>query len=184
MPITSTTHYDVLSLPRKPDLSAAEIKHAYHQTLLTHHPDKIRQVSSGSRVQAQSNSTATTPVPSIDDIVSAYATLSDPATRASYEADLKRDPTLSRNNLHASAHAGLESFDLEELDYKEDPETGKGRWMRQCRCGNDPGYVVTEAELEEVYSLDEKGHSADMKQILVGCQGCSLLIRLTFAVEA
>ena len=183
MPITSTTHYDVLSLPHKPDLSAAAIKHAYHQTLLTHHPDKIKQVSSGSRVQAQASSTATTSVPSVDDIVSAYATLSDPAARASYEANLNRDPTLSHNSLHAPAHAGLEIFDLEELEYKEDPETGKGTWTRQCRCGNDPGYVVTEAELEEVYDLYEKDQSVDMKQILVGCQGCSLLIRLTFAVE-
>ena len=62
-------------------------------------------------------------------------------------------------------------MDLDDLQHDET----KGFWFRACRCGNERGYLVTESELEE-----ETQHG----DIIVGCRGCSLSLRVMFqAIE-
>ena len=187
MPSTAKTHYDVLNLPRKSGLTPAEVKQAYHQTLLTYHPDKIKQKqdSPSSTRPISKPATATASVPSIDEIVCAYSVLSDPTKRATYDTTLKAQLTnLAQPRLDASGHAGLESYDLEELDYSEEQDTAQGTWSRGCRCGNEQGYVVTEEELEDLSQAYQQDGSGGTREVIVGCRGCSLLVRVTYAVEA
>ena len=179
MPSTAKNHYDLLNLSCKSELTLAEVKQAYHQTLLTYHPDKIKQGSTSCTGSISKAATAVTSVPSIDEIVCAYKVLSDPTKRAAYDAALK-----AQLDIDASGHAGLESFDLEELDYDEEQDSARGTWSRGCRCGNEQGYIVTEEELQHSNQTDQQDGYRGTGEVLVGCQGCSLLIRVTYAVAA
>lgn len=119
----------------------------------------------------------------IDEITTAYKTLSDPVARAEYDRELR----LSRRNRpdagdggsdglgHGNGddvfHTGLETVDLEDLGYADG--AGEGYWYRNCRCGDLKGFFVTEGDLEREVEAGE---------ILVGCKGCSLWLRVLFAV--
>ena len=160
-------YYDVLQLPQNnaDKLRSEDVKAAYHRALLRSHPDKL-QPSPGLTGTHDDNSDIGRY--SIDEIVSAYQTLVDRDKRASYDRSLKLGPTNARvAEANKSAHAGVESFDLEELQYDE----RLGGWHKQCRCGNEDGYVVTEEDLEKEIAYGE---------IYVGCKGCSLFIRVLF----
>ena len=158
------THYDVLQLDRHADwsrLTADDIKAAYRRALLIHHPDKTT-VSPGPTKPSP------TPIYSVDEIVVAYKVLSDSEKRATYDAALDRRegviPTAK------SAHIGVEAFDLEDLDYDDTENI----WSRSCRCGDERGYILTESDLER-----ESQHG----EIYVGCQGCSLFIKVLYGLE-
>jgi diphthamide biosynthesis protein 4 len=56
----------------------------------------------------------------------------------------------------------------------EEESTGM-QWTRPCRCGADTGFRITEEELEEASRRGEK-------EVLVGCEGCSLWVRVGFEV--
>jgi diphthamide biosynthesis protein 4 len=62
-------------------------------------------------------------------------------------------------------------FELGEGAWEE-----KAEWRRPCRCGSDIGFRITEQELEDA---EGKG----VGEVLVGCWGCSLVVRVGFAVE-
>ena len=47
---------------------------------------------------------------------------------------------------------------------------------RACRCGADKGFMILEEELEDAEGRGEK-------EVLVGCEGCSLWVRVGFDVE-
>lgn len=49
-------------------------------------------------------------------------------------------------------------------------------WIRPCRCGAEKGFSITEEELEGAVERGEK-------EVLVGCEGCSLWVRVGFEVE-
>jgi diphthamide biosynthesis protein 4 len=49
-------------------------------------------------------------------------------------------------------------------------------WTRACRCGDEKGYRILEEELEDAERRGEK-------EVLVGCEGCSLWVRVGFEVE-
>jgi len=53
---------------------------------------------------------------------------------------------------------------------------GQTTWTRGCRCGADRGFSILEEELEDA---EERGE----KEVLVGCVGCSLWVRVGFEVE-
>ncbi|KIW17457.1 hypothetical protein PV08_04651 [Exophiala spinifera] len=174
----SHTHYDVLRLSRGADwsrVSHEDVKSAYRRALLIHHPDKAAQVSFKKQQQQQEQeqqkppSRNDSPAYSIDDIVVAYEVLADPRKRRMYDETLdKRDgSTLNRKD---NTHIGVEAFDLEDLQYDE----RKNTWSKSCRCGEERGYVLTETDLDE--------ESQD-GEIYVGCRGCSLYIKVLFALE-
>lgn len=111
----------------------------------------------------------------VDDIVLAYKTLSNPSARTEYDRSLlssQREglplhlfgrPTTKDGRLDP----GCEVVDLDDLSFDEE----RSSWYRGCRCGDDKGFVVTEAELEE---------SAAERVVVTGCRGCSLWLQVEF----
>lgn len=169
--MTTKTYYEILSIPfdSSRPLSAQEIKQAYRRALLTHHPDK----TSGYHTDVQKNpSTGSSHdlKPTVDEITLAYRTLSSPSQRASYDRELLllRSSEKTQGS-QQSFHTGLEIIDLDDLAYSE----VDNHWFRPCRCGLDKGYMVTEQELE--------AHEKD-GEIVVGCCGCSLWIKVVYGV--
>ena len=156
-------HYGVLSL--QPPSTQQQIRTAYHRALLLHHPDKsAAKTAPGSKDQHHS----------IDALTHAYRILSNPTTKTVYDRELlltSTDSSKPATSLEsfAQSHTGIETVDLSDMRY--DPT--KTEFYRSCRCGRERGYVVTEAQLEE--------HAED-EEIVVGCVGCSLWARVTFAV--
>ena len=163
------SHYEILGLKQSATLVSEDVKAAYHIALLAHHPDRLKAAAA----------THATPDPTVDEIVSAYKVLSDDKRRAEYDraSSQSRVAQTDGNGLHFD-HSGIVTYDLEDLTYH--PKTGI--WSRDCRCGDEKGYVVTEAELEEVDQRQGEEHGAQ-REVSVGCHGCSLRIRVTFAVE-
>jgi curved DNA-binding protein CbpA len=178
--------YEVLNIPfldSAPVLSKQQIKLAYHRALLKHHPDKASAalashakppVLSSTRADHASVGTRTY---TIDEITKAYQTLSDPALRGAYDRTLRLQRLRTGEKLKDADvfHTGLEVVDLEDMNYEEALESrGAGAyWYRSCRCGDEQGFIVTEDELER---------EAQHGEIVIGCQGCSLWMKVLFAV--
>ena len=156
-------HYEVLSLSAsqslRDQLKEQDIKLAYRHALLLHHPDK-----STPPLTAPSKTTK----PTIDQITLAYKTLISPTLRTEYDRTqaLKAPKAIPTPQ---TSHPGLETVDLDDL-LRDDQ---RNLWYRGCRCGKERAYTITEEELEV---------SAEEGEIVTGCQGCSLWLRVTFAV--
>lgn len=243
-PVRPDTHYAVLGLPGPPARPTGEaIRAAYRRALLRHHPDKRILASASAELKGTDLIDSTTnqidlthPSPtyspavasasasvSVDQIITAYRLLSDPATRATYDrALLLGEPldgemgegcgigvgpgrsqagegqTADVEGKFSGFGTGLEMVDLDDMEMivegegegQSDEEGGGGGesvWMRGCRCGDARGFVVREAELEAAAAEAEAG--SDMRtpvgegEVVVGCSGCSLWIRVVFAVE-
>jgi diphthamide biosynthesis protein 4 len=188
-PTTTTTskktpnYYTTLSLSARrydPTLTPAEVKAAYKRALLQHHPDKK---STPSPPQSRNNIT-------IDSIALAYKILSSPSLKAEYDSHLQQSSRShnnkpNNNNTNPDSEdedeesdiifrTGLETVDLDDLDFVEDSKADQETWTRSCRCGDDGGFVVTEKELEA---------NAEDGEVIVGCRGCSLWLRVLFGVE-
>jgi diphthamide biosynthesis protein 4 len=116
--------YRVLNVPTT--ATNAEIKQAYHQSLLAVHPDKQRPSSHG---LLNSDDKVT-----LDTIREAYHVLSDPKRRAIYDRDRSDVSTTSKPR---PAHI------LSLEDFAEDVE----RWTYPCRCGGV--FTITEAEMDQ-----------------------------------
>lgn len=157
-------YYELLELEDKThdvDLSAREVKTAYRRALLLYHPDK----------KTNNGPVSARPSVTVDDIALAYKTLSEPRLKAEYDRWLRsnsQDPSIGAVN--KPHHTGLETVDLDDLSF--DPETSF--WSRDCRCGDPKGFLVSEAELEK---------NAEDGELIVGCKGCSLWLRVLFGVE-
>ena len=157
------SHYGILGLPSPNStghkVSLLDIKAAYRRALLHYHPDK-----SSSAFGAAAN--AASSKYSVDQILLAYKTLIDPASRLQYDQSLKSAPV---STLDAEQPGpGLESVDLDDMEF----DTRDTTWNRGCRCGNERGFVVTEDDLEKY---------ADLGEILTDCRGCSLWRKVTYA---
>mgnify|MGYP001377384595 CR=1 FL=1 len=171
---TKPTYYDILNISPKAISSLDDpspfIKRAYRRALLAHHPDKSKQLTVSPSTRPNSG---TTVAYTIDQITAAYTTLSTPSLRAAYDRSLltahKGEAASHSQHQGADFQTGIETVDLDDLDYSE----AEARWYRSCRCGNPKGYAFTEADLEE---------SADLGELLVGCEDCSLWIRVQFSV--
>lgn len=169
-----------------------ELRQAYKRALLHHHPDKQKK----KKPQESTSSPTTYPpaaVATIDEITEAYRVLGNASERAKYDVELRKWKMMNNQHHQADAviatrHTGMEIVDLEELDFevggleneKNENEndataTAKGNiWKRACRCGSIPAFVVTEAELEK---------SADEGELVTGCKGCSLWLKVMFTVD-
>ncbi|QGA20344.1 hypothetical protein EYB26_008046 [Talaromyces marneffei] len=178
-PITDTNkdYYSILNIPstdsssgKLPIISRQQLKNAYHKALLKHHPDKSSPSPSPAPASREQSNTYT-----VDDITNAYKVLFDPVLRAEYDRRLilQRKKVVEKSE-DVSFHTGLEIVDLEDLIEQDDEATGSSSWYRGCRCGDKKGFIVTEDELEA---------EAQHGEILVGCRGCSLWIKVLFAVE-
>jgi len=65
-----------------------------------------------------------------------------------------------------------------ETEAERDGEDGgqQMEWTRACRCGAEKGFRILEKELEDA---EERGE----REVLVGCEGCSLWVRVEFDIE-
>lgn len=62
-------------------------------------------------------------------------------------------------------------FEMGERVWEE-----KAEWRRPCRCGSEMGFRILEGELDDA---EKRG----LKEVVVGCWGCSLSVRVAFDVE-
>ena len=167
----SSNAYEILDLASyrgRADLTHLVLKRAYRTALLKHHPDKIE---GGRDAAAPARARQPARVCTVDEITTAYKTLADPVLRAACDRALALD---RRPRTPAAPHAvhrtGLETVDLDALDYDADA----GLWSRPCRCGDKQGFVAAEAELEK---------HVDEGELTIGCRGCSLWLRVLFGVD-
>lgn len=155
------SHYEVLALPsphsQAPASSQVDIKFAYHRALLNHHPDKMHPTTSHVRY-------------TIDEITIAYRILSDITTRGSYDQSLLTSARKTKK-LDEDGAPASDAVDLDELTYDDNGHI----WYRGCRCGQKRGFQVTEDELERATDEGER-------EVVTGCGGCSLWIRVLFGV--
>lgn len=164
-PSGSVTHYQILNI--SPSILSTQhdpsslIKRAYRRALLQNHPDKA---TSTQQPKTVGNAY------SIDQITEAFNVLASPTERAAYDTSLKlqADPE-AQSLVGKKFQTGVENVDLDDLEFDEQDEF----WFRSCRCGNDRGYFFTEDDLMEV---------SDEGELMVGCQDCSLWLRVHFAV--
>jgi len=192
MPSPNPTYYDILSLSpatlsqTDPATTTALIKRAYRRALLNHHPDKKNSTPHSNLQPQQPQNRPPVNTYTIDQISTAYATLSLPALRQAYDLSLlsQSNPQHQRGGKGTEFQTGIETIDLDDLDcedYCQEDEEGRGgpgtgpgtRWYRSCRCGNPRGYHFTEDDLED---------AADLGELMVGCADCSLWLRVHFAV--
>ncbi|KAJ5610709.1 hypothetical protein N7510_007428 [Penicillium lagena] len=189
---TDADYYAILNLPFTGSsgliLSKQQIKLAYHKALLAHHPDKASPIAVADEPALQGATPHQAPgrgqgqgkaqqrTYTIDEITTAYKTLSDPFLRADYDRALRLDraKVAEREKTGDVFHTGLEIVDLEDLECDEDGTGATVCWYRGCRCGDERGFLVTEADLER---------EAEHGEIVLGCRGCSLWLKVLFAVE-
>lgn len=142
-------------MPSNIPLTPALLKKAYHRALLLHHPDKLKShPSTPSNVKSQFT---------VDQITTAYLTLSTPQLRNEYEKQLAASASVTTSGVDEGKV--LQIVDLDDFDYDE----GKERWTRACRCGEGEGFVITE---EDLAAGDD----------VVGCCGCSLWVKVGYEV--
>lgn len=187
-------YYQILSLSftgSSSSLSKQQIKLAYHKALLQHHPDKAcaiaqdtrtphngpmaSRLSPGNGTSARTSDSTQQRTYTIDEITTAYKTLSDPRLRAEYDRSLRLDRAkiAEREKTGDVFHTGLEVVDLEDLVCDEG-DAENLVWYRGCRCGDERGFVVSEMDLER---------EVEQGEVVVGCRGCSLWLKVLFAVE-
>ncbi|KAH6223086.1 hypothetical protein HBI53_065880 [Parastagonospora nodorum] len=194
-------YYATLNLPlprpSSPTTSTADIRRAYKLALLGAHPDK----QTG---QARSAHT-------VDEVREAYAVLMDAEKRRAYDEWVVRNGGVlggGSGNVDVGGGgggggggvsqeflAGLEVLDLSDFcvldprfEFGEegaegegdkergDDEEGQMEWTRACRCGDENGFRILEEELEDA---EQRGEG----EVLVGCGGCSLWVRVGFGRE-
>ncbi|KAI9865876.1 MAG: Diphthamide biosynthesis protein 4 [Trichoglossum hirsutum] len=167
-PIKIPTYYEQLDLRSSESgscFSLQDIRLAYRRALLLHHPDKSNASNHSQNLRKHKYT--------IDEITLAYRILSDPVTRAEYDRLLSPEPSTVFHPLAGfkgsedNFRSGLETVDLDDLEFDEDHEV----WYRSCRCGNERGFLVSENQLAE---------EANNGEIIMGCQGCSLWLRIQF----
>ncbi len=177
------THYEVLNLSQTtlssqptPAAASALLKLHYRRALLHHHPDKKgHHPQQPPQPVTSTNKTKKTTI-TIDQISTAYATLSHPTLRASYDQTLLlQTPQAQQQDTDSNFQTGIETLDLDDLATYPTGETDddETRWFRPCRCGNPRGFDFGEADLED---------AADVGELMVGCADCSLWLRVHFAV--
>jgi len=177
--LPAPSHYSVLGLPSPLSgqyVSTQQIRAAFRHSLLLHHPDKAASIG----VTKESCPVEPAPSPSkhsIDEIRCARDVLVDPSQRREYDRSFieKAVITSGRNggvsNGSLATSEQIETVDLDDMEYGEDTQT----WTRACRCGNAKAYEVSEGDLTGAMA---HGY----REISVGCDGCSLHIRVIFDV--
>lgn len=173
--------------------AAADLRRAYKIALLAAHPDKKKQDGIAT--------TKTKPAYTVDDVKEAYTILADPKTRAEYYTWFLHNRHMLRSSNTTTAMAigsqeqaqaisedfilGLELVDLSDFDEVEPTTTSTSKeeereegveWTRACRCGDEKGFRIVEDELEDAQVRGDN-------EVLVGCQGCSLWLRVGFEVQ-
>ncbi|KAF7193053.1 Diphthamide biosynthesis protein 4 [Pseudocercospora fuligena] len=155
-------YYEILGLAGRRQarhIPVDELRQAYKRTLLAQHPDK-----KGALLPKEKDGDT-----SIDDIAEAYRVLGDAKLKSEYDRQLSLRK-VPGNDAEDTRHTGMETVDLGDVDFDEKSE----HWIRSCRCGSEPAFVITEAELEK---------NIEYGELVTGCKGCSLWLKVLFSVE-
>jgi len=173
------SHYRVLGLPSPLSgqyVSTQQIRAAFKRSLLLHHPDKAANVGVTKETIPEDSALASSKY-SVDEICCARDILVNPSQRREYDRSLVNAATLSSES-NASVSNGslatseqIEIVDLDDMQYSEATQI----WTRACRCGNAIAYEISEDDLTGAMA---HGY----REISVGCDGCSLHIRVIFDV--
>lgn len=154
-------YYDILGLPNlhgmKQQISQHDVKTAYRRALLQHHPDKSYGANAVARPVAKYT---------VDQLLLAYSTLNDPTSRSSYDQSQRLVSNLLEEG---KSYPGSEPVDLDDLGFNE----AECAWYRNCRCGNERGFLITEQDLED---------NAEFGEVIIGCRGCSLCLKVKFVM--
>lgn len=166
-----------LGLSARP--KSAELRRAYRNALLAAHPDKKTTTTASASASEQA-----VRGDSVDDVREAYRVLDEHASRAEYDNWVLRNPHVlqgtaenkagERQTLSADFILGLDVLDLSDFEERESGE--EVEWTRACRCGDQMGFRILEVDLVDAEQRGEK-------EVLVGCGGCSLWVRVGFDVE-
>lgn len=141
-------------MPRDAHLSQADVKQAYHRTLLKIHPDKVKRYQAGNEVTIEGDEGT-----DIALLREAYSTLSDPDARRKYDLSLRKD--------QAAGPRPAQVVSLDDFTQDVDPSLRDDVYIYSCRCGGR--YKITETQLgEDVH--------------LVGCDACSEVIWVGYDV--
>lgn len=157
-------YYQILGLVDKQQarhISTDELRQAYKRALLAQHPDKKAFLSPASEAAGVT----------IDEIGEAYRVLGDAKLRAEYDHEIKAQRAFLEDAEEGTRHTGMETLDLGELEF----DAGSEQWIRSCRCGSVPAFLITEAELEK---------NVEYGELVTGCKGCSLWLKVLFSVES
>lgn len=172
------TYYEILGLPNpwaaKITLTPQLLKAAYRRALLQHHPDKSQLPPSPEHDSTKAANKQLSSAYTIDQVTMAYSIISTPKLRAEYD----REVVLQSQQMGSCApqqtdifRTGVEVVDLDDLEFDQN----KSIWSRSCRCGEGRGFLIREDDLEQ---------AADDGELVVGCKGCSLWLRVLFgAIE-
>lgn len=172
--------------------TTVDLRRAYKIALLAAHPDKK------AKAEKEERQGVATGGYTVDDVKEAYTVLANSKTRIEYEnwflrnGDTLRSRSSSLGGLDGGRGReegpssdfilGLELLDLSDFEAEEEADNGvqdddaRMQWTRECRCGADQGFRILEEELEDAERRGEK-------EVLVGCEGCSLWVRVGFDVE-
>lgn len=143
-----------------PPISHQEIKDAYRRALLSNHPDKVQDlgVLHSKKIRY-----------SIDQVTNAYKTLTNKVYRLQHDRQLELNPKDKDDTRYENLYSGIETVDLDELHY----DCARSEWHCDCRCGDAKGFSLNENDLHQ---------SSEQGELVVECPGCSLRLKVTFAV--
>lgn len=194
-----------------PDLSPDFLRSKYREALLRAHPDKQPLPRPGKIPPTRASTAAATDTGktyTVDDVREAFAVLGDEAKKREYDIWLRSSVSSAARKQDEGFILGLEVLDLSDFEEirsgdvssptttpastassscsTSEANTGasteggnedeKIEWRRACRCGVAPGFVIPEQELEDAICRGEE-------DILVGCAGCSLWVRVEFGID-
>lgn len=150
--IQKRSHYKVLGVV--PTCNDLDIKSAYKEMLLAHHPDKKGNAST-----------------TINSIQEAYKTLIDPELRDQYDDSLKR--SIQRQGFNITGD-GLDIYCLDDFEMEEEEEC---KWLKDCpRCQFSKSIKFKESDLIE-NGTEDGDNGFD---IIVQCESCSLWIKVKY----
>ncbi|PVG02004.1 DnaJ-domain-containing protein [Serendipita vermifera] len=159
-----TNWYRILGLEM--DATQQQIKRAYHQALLRHHPDKNINLSIDQKPLVDSSPTSPLEVHTLRQ---AFEILSNPASRELYDEQLRSSSSSSSTD----SKGGPRPAHVVSLDEFEQQDGAEGsseptQWVYPCRCGGS--FIVTEHLLESDVHL-------------ISCDACSEALWVGYEVQ-
>ena len=170
------TLYEVLGISQHAECE--QVRKAYKQALLQHHPDKKR-ASTTQAAPHQPDSLQPTSVP-INEIRLAFDVLRDAALKAAYDASLKAGAqqdevhpweTVPLSEMQAAGNGACSA------NPEFDSTTTPGTYLYDCRCGDVYRLTARDAAAHTQPATSQQHISA----VLIGCATCGNVLEVTLS---
>ncbi|KAK9458638.1 uncharacterized protein V1516DRAFT_682219 [Lipomyces oligophaga] len=205
MQAQSLSYYEILHLPPPPHTTPtiSEIRKAYHSALLEHHPDKSILTANDSstptvdEIVEAYNILSTSSLKVLYDQQLESVQQSKKIEEARFKRLIAQADSIDLDDFQTATSCVQHSKDIFAESSSITLSTGYAReschgypedtcnlqqiWFRNCRCGKDDAYLVTESMLEHAF-LESDNAQSDDRQILVQCSRCSTWIRVLFSL--